>query len=81
MQCLARNVTRQIAAKKQDRIGNFLLFRLITHLVIGCCLLHQLDFLGKKLAEPVMLLVMGVLVGVLVSSLILPIFQLSRATG
>ncbi len=32
----------------------------------------------SKLAEPVMLLVMGVLVGVLVSSLILPIFKLSR---
>ncbi|MDH3589912.1 MAG: type II secretion system F family protein, partial [Gammaproteobacteria bacterium] len=33
----------------------------------------------SKLAEPVMLLVMGVVVGVLVSSLILPIFKLSRA--
>ena len=32
-----------------------------------------------KLAEPVMLLVMGVLVGTIVSSLILPIFKLSRA--
>lgn len=32
-----------------------------------------------KLAEPVMLLVMGGFVGLLVSSLILPIFQLSRA--
>ncbi len=32
-----------------------------------------------KLAEPVMLLVMGVMVGTLVSSLILPIFKLSRA--
>ncbi len=31
-----------------------------------------------KLAEPLMLLVMGVVVGVLVSSLILPIFKLSR---
>lgn len=33
----------------------------------------------SKMAEPVMLLVMGVLVGVIVSSLILPIFKLSRA--
>ncbi|PPL16049.1 hypothetical protein UN63_10610, partial [Oceanisphaera arctica] len=31
-----------------------------------------------KLAEPLMLLVMGLVVGVLVSSLILPIFKLSR---
>nr|MDJ0807905.1 type II secretion system F family protein [Gammaproteobacteria bacterium] len=35
----------------------------------------------SKLAEPVMLLVMGVVVGLLVSSLILPIFKLSRAVG
>lgn len=35
----------------------------------------------SKLAEPIMLLVMGVVVGVLVSSLILPIFKLSRAVG
>ncbi len=35
----------------------------------------------SKLAEPVMLLVMGVIVGVLVSSLILPIFKLSRAVS
>jgi type II secretory pathway component PulF len=33
----------------------------------------------SKLAEPVMLLIMGVLVGVIVSSLILPIFKLSKA--
>lgn len=33
----------------------------------------------SKLAEPIMLLVMGVVVGILVSSLILPIFKLSRA--
>jgi len=32
-----------------------------------------------KMAEPVMLLVMGILVGTIVSSLILPIFKLSRA--
>ncbi len=32
-----------------------------------------------KMIEPVMLLVMGVLVGVIVSSLILPIFKLSKA--
>ena len=32
-----------------------------------------------KIVEPVMLLVMGVVVGLVVSSLILPIFQLSRA--
>ncbi len=32
----------------------------------------------SKLAEPVMLLVMGVMVGTIVSSLILPIFKLSR---
>jgi type II secretory pathway component PulF len=43
--------------------------------------------MGKKLAlfarmvEPVMLLVMGTVVGLLVSSLILPIFKLSRAVG
>ncbi len=34
----------------------------------------------SKLAEPVMLLVMGVVVGTIVSSLILPIFKLSSAT-
>lgn len=33
----------------------------------------------SKLAEPIMLLVMGLIVGILVSSLILPIFKLSRA--
>jgi len=32
-----------------------------------------------KVAEPLMLMVMGVVVGLLVASLILPIFQLSRA--
>ncbi len=35
----------------------------------------------SKAAEPVMLLIMGVVVGVLVSSLILPIFQMSRSVG
>ncbi len=35
----------------------------------------------SKLVEPVMLLVMGALVGVIVASLILPIFKLSRAVG
>jgi type II secretory pathway component PulF len=35
----------------------------------------------SKLAEPLMLLIMGVVVGVLVSSLILPIFKLSRAVS
>ena len=35
----------------------------------------------SKLAEPIMLLVMGVIVGVLVTSLILPIFKLSRAVS
>ncbi len=35
----------------------------------------------SKLAEPIMLLVMGVIVGILVSSLILPIFKLSRAVS
>ena len=35
----------------------------------------------SKLAEPIMLLVMGGVVGLLVSSLILPIFKLSRAVG
>lgn len=34
-----------------------------------------------KVIEPIMLLVMGVVVGVLVSSLILPIFKLSHAVG
>ncbi len=43
-------------------------------------LTKRLDMLSK-LAEPIMLLVMGVMVGVLVSSLILPIFKLSRAVG
>lgn len=33
----------------------------------------------SKMAEPVMLLVMGILVGTIVSSLILPIFKLSRS--
>ena len=33
----------------------------------------------SKLVEPVMLLVMGVVVGLIVSSLILPIFKLSKA--
>ncbi|MGB5344688.1 MAG: type II secretion system F family protein [Woeseia sp.] len=40
----------------------------------------KLDTLSK-LAEPIMLLIMGVVVGVLVSSLILPIFKLSRAVS
>jgi type II secretory pathway component PulF len=40
----------------------------------------KLDALSK-LAEPIMLLIMGVVVGVLVSSLILPIFKLSRAVS
>jgi len=35
----------------------------------------------SKLAEPIMLLIMGVVVGVLVSSLILPIFKLSRSVS
>jgi len=35
----------------------------------------------SRLAEPVLLLIMGALVGVIVSSLILPIFKLSRAVG
>lgn len=35
----------------------------------------------SKVAEPFMLLVMGSIVGVLVSSLILPIFKLTRAVG
>lgn len=43
-------------------------------------LVKKLNALAK-LAEPVMLLVMGVIVGVLVSSLILPIFKLSRAVS
>ena len=33
----------------------------------------------SKLSEPIMLLIMGVVVGILVSSLILPIFKLSSA--
>ena len=33
----------------------------------------------SKLIEPFMLLVMGIIVGLIVSSLILPIFKLSRA--
>ncbi len=39
---------------------------------------RKLDTLSK-LAEPIMLLVMGVVVGIIVSSLILPIFKLSKA--
>ncbi len=35
----------------------------------------------SKMAEPVMLLIMGALVGIIVSSLILPIFKLSRAVS
>ena len=35
----------------------------------------------SKMAEPFMLLVMGVVVGVIVASLILPIFKLGRAVG
>jgi type II secretory pathway component PulF len=35
----------------------------------------------SRLAEPIMLLIMGGVVGVIVSSLILPIFKLSRAVG
>ena len=35
----------------------------------------------SKMAEPVMLVVMGLIVGLLVSSLILPIFKLSRAVS
>lgn len=37
--------------------------------------------LFARMVEPIMLLVMGVIVGLLVSSLILPIFKLSRAVG
>lgn len=33
----------------------------------------------SKMAEPIMLMIMGVVVGIIVSSLILPIFKLSRA--
>jgi type II secretory pathway component PulF len=35
----------------------------------------------SRLAEPVMLLIMGAVVGIIVSSLILPIFKLSHAVG
>ncbi len=38
----------------------------------------KLDFI-KKIIEPVMLIIMGAIVGILVSSLILPIFKLSHA--
>ena len=40
----------------------------------------KLDRLSK-IIEPIMLLVMGVVVGIIVSSLILPIFKLSHAVG
>jgi len=43
-------------------------------------LAKKLDILSK-MAEPFMLLLMGLVVGVIVSSLILPIFQLSRSAG
>lgn len=46
----------------------------------GAQLAKRLTMLSK-LAEPLMLLIMGVMVGVLVSSLILPIFKLSRAVS
>ena len=46
----------------------------------GAQLTKRLQMLSK-LAEPLMLLIMGVMVGVLVSSLILPIFKLSRAVS
>ncbi len=45
-------------------------------LVVAAQARHRLE-----IAEPAMLLVMGAVVGILVSSLILPIFQLSRAVG
>ncbi|MEO1574240.1 MAG: type II secretion system F family protein, partial [Pseudomonadota bacterium] len=35
----------------------------------------------SKIAEPLMLLIMGALVGIIVTSLILPIFKLTRAVG
>ena len=35
----------------------------------------------SRLAEPVMLLVMGGVVGLIVSSLILPIFKMTRVVG
>jgi type II secretory pathway component PulF len=41
-------------------------------------LTRQLNQLAK-MAEPVMLLIMGVLVGTIVTSIILPIFKMSRA--
>lgn len=41
---------------------------------------RRLDAISK-LAEPVMLMVMGLVVGILVSSLILPIFKLSRVVN
>ena len=43
--------------------------------------LNPVMTIGKQMAEPLMLLVMGGVVGLIVSSLILPIFQLSRAVG
>ncbi len=35
----------------------------------------------SKMAEPIMLMVMGLVVGIIVSSLILPIFKLSKAVS
>jgi len=56
---------------------------------LGKVMMRIADFYGRelnrriavvaKVAEPFMLLVMGVLVGLLVAALILPIFKLSRA--
>ncbi|NIV52742.1 MAG: hypothetical protein GWN53_12810 [Gammaproteobacteria bacterium] len=43
-------------------------------------LMRQLTTLSR-MVEPIMLLVMGVVVGLVVASLILPIFKLSRAVG
>jgi type II secretory pathway component PulF len=63
-----------------ERSGN--LGKVMTRIAeyYGAQLAKRLAMLSK-LAEPLMLLVMGVMVGVLVSSLILPIFKLSRAVG
>ncbi len=55
--------------------------------VLGRVADHYERELGKrlqkvsKIAEPLMLLIMGGVVGILVSSLILPIFKLTRAVG
>jgi len=71
-------VTRMIATG--DETGNLgkVMIRVAEHYERE--LAKRLDR-ASKIAEPLMLLIMGALVGVIVSALILPIFKLTRAVG